>query len=332
MQQFRFPMLNLTSLRRMFYELLFYRAHKGLQLEAGFISIHERYVRLNQNTGKMDLRHPFRSVSVDLFCEDGKEGAKEVERIDWRLSQCRRIERYKQHGPGFHLQPLETRLAFFLDLLGYFHGLYGEVQDAVDIVVQSIIEGKESGENGLQEEVLAFVLSLRVLIVAYGIDAGLCLSDPQQRNYDAYRALLFAAASTLLEWGEETMPVPIVFDPTARGVRPSYPSWVTDEEEGVTPAARLRGIAFLMCYRVCLRNVLDLSDILGRVLHLRRPLALDLSHIDVQRYVGGKWNAAENNGCGGNEGRLLNVARALEHAVLLDISDEMGVWYGKGAA
>ncbi|GAB5037831.1 Hypothetical protein NocV09_11300010 [Nannochloropsis oceanica] len=334
MQRFQFPMLNLTSQRQMMYELLFYRALKGEEtaLQPGMISVVEEYVRINQNTGKVDLRHPFRSVRVDLFCEDEIEGSNDMERKDWRLSQSKRVERYKQHGPNFYLHPLESRLAFFLALLGYSQGLDGELRDAVDIVMQKTLEEKESGENELRDEVLAFVLSLRVLIVAYGADSGLSLSDPPQQNYDAYRALLFAAASTLLEWGEEMMPVSIIFDPTARGVRPSYPSWVTDEEEGVTPAARLRGIAFLICYRVCLRDVLELSDILGRVLHLRRPLALDLSHIYVQRFVGGKWNALEQNTSGINEGRLLDVARALEHAVLLGISDEMAVWYGKGIA
>lgn len=258
MQQFQFPMLNLTLQRRIFYELLFYRVYKeeglGFQAGLGDIDVSEEYVRINQNTGKVDLRQPFRSVRVGLFCDGGEGGDDEAGGNDWRLVQSTRIERYEQHGPGFHLRPLETRLAFFLALLGYPSDVDGEEGGAVSIVVQSILEGKESDENGLQDEVLAFVLSLRVLLVAYGEDAGLCLSlglsDPQQRNNDAYRALLFAAATTLLEWGEGTPASPDLFDPTARGVRPSYPSWVIDEEEGVTPAARLRGMAFLMCYRV----------------------------------------------------------------------------------
>jgi len=78
--------------------------------------------------------------------------------------------------------------------------------------------------------------------------------------------------------------------------------------------------------------VLELSDILGRVLHLRRPLAVDLSHIDVQRCVGGKWKAVEKEEAEGGGNRVASVARALEHAVLLGISDEMRVWYGKGTA
>ena len=336
MQQFQFPMLNLTLQRRIFYELLFYRVHKeeGIAFQAGLgeLEIVEEYVRINQNTGKVDLRQPFRSVRVGLFCEGGEGGDDEAGGKDWRLVQSKRIERYEQHGPGFHLQPLETRVAFFRALLGYPSDVNGEEVDAVGMVVQSVLEGQGSGENGLQDEVLAFVLSLRVLLVAYGEDAGLCLSDPQQKNHDAYRALLFAAATTLLEWGEVTLASPNVFDPTARGVRPSYPSWVTDEEEDVTAAARLRGMAFLMCYRVCLGNVLELSDTLGRVLHLRRPLAVDLSHIDVQRYVGGKWKAVEKEKAEEGGSRVASVARALERAVLLGMSDEMRVWYGKRTA
>ena len=336
MQQFQFPMLNLTLQRRIFYELLFYRVHKeeGVAFQAGLtdIDIIEEYVRINPNTATVDLRQPFRSVRIALLCDDGEGGDDEAGGKDWRLVQATRVERYEQHGPGFHLRPLETRLAFFLALLGYPSDVDGEEGGAVGIVVQSILEGKGSGENGLQDEVLSFILSLRVLVLAYGEDAGLCLSDPQQRNYDAYRALLFAAATTLLEWGEGTPWSPDFFNPTARGVRPSYPSWVTDEEVGVTPAARLRGVAFLMCYRVCLGSVLELSDILGRVLHLRRPLAVDLSHIDVQRCVGGKWKAVEKDEDEGGGNRVARVARALEYAVLLGMSDEMRVWYGKGTA
>lgn len=336
MQQFQFPMLNLTLQRRIFYELLFYRVHKeegnAFQAGLGEIDIIEEYVRINQNTGKVDLRQPFRSVRVGLFSEGEEDGDDEAGGKDWRLVQSKRIERYKQHGPGFHLRPLGTRLAFLLVLLGYPSDVDCKEGGAVGIVVQSVLGGKGSGENGLQDEVLAFVLSLRVLVVAYGEDASLWLSDPQQRNHDAYRALLFAAATALLEWREGTPVSPNVFDPTNRGVRPSYPSWVTDEEEGITPAARLRGMAFLMCYRVCLGSVLELSDILGRVLHLRRPVVVDLSHIDVQRYVGGKWKAVEKDEDEEGGGRVASVAQALEHAVLLGMSDEMKVWYGKGTA
>jgi hypothetical protein len=61
-------------------------------------------------------------------------------------------------------------------------------------------------------------------------------------------------------------------------------------------------------------------------------LAVDLSHIDVQRYVGGKWRAVESVEDEEGGRRVASVARALEHAVLLGMSDEIKVWYGKGTA
>ena len=67
-------------------------------------------------------------------------------------------------------------------------------------------------------------------------------------------------------------------------------------------------------------------------MHLRRPLAVDLSHIDVQRYVGGKWKGLEKEQAEEWGSRVADVAQALERAVLLGMSDEMQVWYGKGTA
>ena len=94
------------------------RSEHGEDLRAP-ADIIEEYVRINPNTGKVDLRQPFRSVRVALLCGDGEGGDDDPGGKDWRLVQSTRIERYEQHGPGFHLRPLKTRLAFFLALGGF---------------------------------------------------------------------------------------------------------------------------------------------------------------------------------------------------------------------
>lgn len=63
--------------------------------------------------------------------------------------------------------------------------------------------------------------------------------------------------------------------------RDSYPWWLNDTACPI--GLRLRLMAFLTAYRTCLGHVLDLSDVLGRALLVRSPLALSLTHEACQR-------------------------------------------------
>jgi hypothetical protein len=83
---------------------------------------------------------------------------------------------------------------------------------------------------------------------------------------------------------------------------------------------------------------LEFSDILGRVLQLRRPLTLDMSHTLVQKYVGsvgvglGKEDEVEGEGEGGGEGeseekKERQIVRALTEAVVVGVEEEMNVYY-----
>lgn len=66
-----------------------------------------------------------------------------------------------------------------------------------------------------------------------------------------------------------------------RAYRDSYPWWLNDTACPI--GLRLRLMAFLTAYRTCLGHVLDLSDVLGRALLVRSPLALSLTHEACQR-------------------------------------------------